>query len=53
MDDRELANAKEEYEADGFYPTPETIIPEEVVGGAIRGMDAVRAGHYDTGIPII
>ena len=40
----------EQYLADGYYIYPEPVLPMDVVERAIVGMDAVRAGEYDTGI---
>lgn len=39
------------YEADGFLIQPEAIFPKELVARACEGMDAIRRGNYDTGIP--
>jgi hypothetical protein len=41
----------ERYAADGFTIHPEPILPPEIVARAVAGMDAVRAGEYDTGVP--
>jgi ectoine hydroxylase-related dioxygenase (phytanoyl-CoA dioxygenase family) len=40
-----------QYERDGFYIHAQPVLPPDVVEQAIAGMDAVRAGHYDTGRP--
>ncbi len=45
------ALAQERYQNDGFYVCPLPLIPQDVVERAVAGMDAVRAGEYDTGIP--
>ena len=42
---------RERYRRDGFYICPEPVIPGDVVEQAVAGMDAVRAGEYDTGRP--
>lgn len=39
------------YETDGFYIHAEAVIPADLVQRAIAGMDAVRAGEYETGVP--
>lgn len=39
------------YLADGFTIHAAPVIPEEIVARAVAGMDAVRAGEYDTGVP--
>jgi hypothetical protein len=43
--------ARERYRRDGFYVCPEPVVPGETVRQAVAGMDAVRAGEYDTGRP--
>ncbi len=43
--------AQRKYQEEGFYIHPEPLLPQEVVEKAIAGMDALRAGDYDTGIP--
>ena len=39
------------YVEDGFVVCPEPLIPRDLVARAVAGMDAVRAGEYDTGRP--
>ena len=46
----EVVLARERYLQDGFYICPEPVIPRDIVERAAAGMDAVRAGAYDTGI---
>ena len=41
-----------QYEADRFYIYTKSLIPENLIQCAIKGMDAVRAGGYDTGVPL-
>jgi hypothetical protein len=41
----------QQYETDGFYIHREPIIPDELIRRASAGMDALRAGEYETGIP--
>ncbi len=41
----------EHYEKDGFCAVLDPVIPSDIVEAAIEGMDAVRAGEYDTGHP--
>ena len=43
--------ARQTYEADGFYVHRQPLIPAELMSRAVAGMDAVRAGVYETGIP--
>lgn len=45
------AAARASYQADGFYICPDQLIPLQIVTRAAAGMDAVRAGQYDTGVP--
>lgn len=46
----ELADgAKGRYKADGFWLSPEPIIPADVVTRAVEGMDAIRRGESETG----
>ncbi|MBZ0304259.1 MAG: phytanoyl-CoA dioxygenase family protein [Anaerolineae bacterium] len=40
-----------QYESDGFTIHSQPLLPKAVVEAAIEGMDAVRAGQYETGIP--
>lgn len=40
-----------QYKSDGYYIAPEPVIPADVVRRAVDGMDAIRAGDYDTGVP--
>ena len=47
----QIAAARERYRTDGFYICPETLLPQDVVAPAVTGMDAIRAGQYDTGVP--
>jgi ectoine hydroxylase-related dioxygenase (phytanoyl-CoA dioxygenase family) len=39
------------YEADGFLLHPEPVIPAPLVCRASDGMDALRRGKYETGVP--
>lgn len=43
------SNARIRYEQDGFYVHDQPLLPQAVIDAAIQGMDAVRAGEYDTG----
>ncbi|MYH60239.1 MAG: hypothetical protein F4148_00190, partial [Caldilineaceae bacterium SB0675_bin_29] len=42
---------RKKYQDEGFYIHPEPLLPQEVVEKAVAGMDALRAGDYETGIP--
>ena len=44
-------DSRAQYIADGFYIHDSAVLPLEVVDGAVEGMDAVRRGEYDTGVP--
>jgi hypothetical protein len=45
------ALARQRYQNEGFYVCPLPLFPQDVVERAVAGMDAVRAGEYDTGVP--
>ncbi|HLJ56492.1 MAG TPA: phytanoyl-CoA dioxygenase family protein [Chthonomonadaceae bacterium] len=45
----EAAGARAQYEADGFYLAQWPLFPAELVERAAAGLEAVRAGEYDTG----
>ena len=47
----QAAAARAAYENDGYLISGGPVLPTEVVAGALKGMDEVRAGRYDTGIP--
>ena len=40
-----------QYERDGFFLAPTTGIASDCVSRAVRGMDNIRMGEYETGIP--
>ncbi|MEZ4664993.1 MAG: hypothetical protein R2911_46295, partial [Caldilineaceae bacterium] len=40
-----------DYKTNGYAIHPEPLIPADVVQGAVAGMDAIRHGVYDTGLP--
>ncbi|MEE2708478.1 MAG: phytanoyl-CoA dioxygenase family protein [Gemmatimonadota bacterium] len=40
-----------QYMKDGYYITPDPVFPPDVVQRAADGMDAIRTGVYDTGVP--
>lgn len=45
------SRARTTYEADGYFLSPAPVLPANIIQRAIDGMDEVRAGRYDTGIP--
>src|SRR5690242_5831505 len=45
------ATVRARYEHDGFLLAPEPIIPGGLVRRAVEGMDALRRGEYETGVP--
>ncbi len=51
MQVKETVQAQKLYRDEGFFICPEPLIQPELVERAVAGMDAVRAGNYDTGIP--
>ena len=46
-----IEQKRRQYQDDGFYIYSEPILPADVVERAVEGMDAVRAGEYDTCVP--
>ncbi|MBI5093998.1 MAG: phytanoyl-CoA dioxygenase family protein [Candidatus Hydrogenedentes bacterium] len=51
MKSLDAAQARAQYEADGYYIHTQPLIPSDVIGHGVAGMDEVRAGRYDTGTP--
>src|SRR4051794_18304396 len=49
LDSEKEIDGRAAYEANGFTLSQEPIIPAELVARAVTGMDAIRAGDYDTG----
>jgi hypothetical protein len=47
----EPATGHDLYERDGFLLHPEPVIPGDLVRRASEGMDALRRGEYETGVP--
>ncbi|MBN61302.1 MAG: hypothetical protein CME20_08110 [Gemmatimonadetes bacterium] len=45
------ADPHSQYTADGYYIHTGSILPAATVAAAVAGMDAVRHGEYDTGVP--
>ncbi|MBW3625841.1 MAG: phytanoyl-CoA dioxygenase family protein [Armatimonadetes bacterium] len=43
--------ARTAYERNGFYLVQEPIFPDELLRRAVDGMEAIRRGEYDTGLP--
>ena len=52
MQIEELKKARVQYESDGFYISPQPVISGDLIQRAVEGMDAVRAGEYETGAPL-
>jgi hypothetical protein len=46
-----VSSAAARYKADGFFVHREPLIPGDLVRSAVEGMDALRRGEYETGIP--
>lgn len=44
-------NARRQYDRDGFYLASQPIIPHDVLASAVAGMEAVKNGDFDTGVP--
>lgn len=51
METGHQATVRAQYEADGFSIVPNVGFPMDLVDHAVEGMDAIRRGEYDTGIP--
>src|SRR5687768_12615352 len=51
MQTQMLSVARAQYENEGFYIHAQPVLPGDVVQAAVTGMDEVREGHYDTGVP--
>lgn len=47
----EVAAPPAPFDRDGFVIHAEPVFPPRVIARATAGMDAVRAGEYDTGVP--
>jgi ectoine hydroxylase-related dioxygenase (phytanoyl-CoA dioxygenase family) len=45
------APARTQFEADGFFLQPAPVIPAALLRRASEGMDALRRGEYETGVP--
>ena len=43
------STARAKYEVDGFHLFPNPVIDKAIIQRAVEGMDAVRAGEYETG----
>ena len=41
----------DQYKADGFVVCQDPVVPTEIVSKASWGMDELRAGRYETGLP--
>src|SRR5262245_13249168 len=50
MHTEELSAVRGRFEADGFCIHAEPVIPTGIVHAARDGMDALRAGIYETGV---
>ncbi|GIX06308.1 MAG: hypothetical protein KatS3mg115_0711 [Candidatus Poribacteria bacterium] len=46
-----MSQARERYSQDGYWIHPDPIFPEELIRRAVAGMDALRRGEYETGVP--
>ena len=45
-------DARRAYRGDGYFLCDWPVLPPDVVAGAVHGMDEVRAGRYETGVPL-
>jgi hypothetical protein len=46
-----VKSARESYDTDGYAVFASPVLPEDVIRHAADGMDALRKGEYETGIP--
>ena len=46
-----MDQAVEQFERDGYCIADEQVAPDDVLEKALRGMEAVRDGSFDTGLP--
>jgi hypothetical protein len=46
-----VAAPRTRYETDGFYLHAAPLLPDELIRRAVEGMDALRRGEYETGVP--
>ena len=51
MDTERLAAARTQFEVDGFYLYQQPLVPADLIHRATEGMDALRSGNYETGVP--
>src|SRR5688572_4533432 len=49
MSSVDRATIREQYERDGYLIVAQPILPAQLVNRALEGMDAIRAGEYETG----
>ena len=47
----QVSSSQETYKQEGYYLSPYPVVPTDVIDRAVAGMDAIRAGEYDTDIP--
>ncbi|MCY4108131.1 MAG: phytanoyl-CoA dioxygenase family protein [Chloroflexi bacterium] len=45
-------DARRVYREDGFFLCDWPVVSAEVIANAVHGMDEVRAGRYETGVPL-
>jgi hypothetical protein len=45
------ATTRNAFQNDGFYVHRQQLFPDDLIAGAVAGMDAIREGQYDTGTP--
>jgi len=48
---QQLTTARQRFQADGFFIHAQPLLPPDLIERATRGMDALRAGEYETGVP--
>ena len=46
-----MQTPQQQYKTDGYYLHPHPIVPKDLIQSAIQGMDKLRSGEYETGMP--
>ena len=51
MEADRVLHARQQFETDGFFLAAQPLFPDDVLASAVAGMDAVKTGDFDTGVP--
>lgn len=46
-----MQTPQQQYKTDGYYLHQHPIVPKDLIQHAIQGMDKLRSGEYETGVP--